>query len=237
MIPDILEQLHSTHQGGGKMKLRARSTVFWTDITKDIDNTVSRCTQCQESQPRQRQEPMTPSEVPPRAWHTVRADLFTLNGEYLIVADYYSKYPFVFKLSSTESYSIVEKVKNLFSEQDSGEAPWGLVANRSLTFLRSALLQCLQFPAWQHCLLPGGVYGSLPGNICQCLPGHVCSPCLGSLPVLCLGTLASSLPGDTCQFPAWEHLPVPCLGTFCSPCLGRFASSLPGHVCQFPALA
>ena len=117
MIPDILEQLHSAHQGGEKMKLRARSTVFWTGITKDIDNTVSRCTQCPESQPRQRREPMSPSEVPPRAWHTVGADLFTLNGEYLVVVDYYSKYPFVFKLSSTERYSIVEKLKNLFSEQ------------------------------------------------------------------------------------------------------------------------
>ena len=81
MIPDILEQLHSAHQGGEKMKLRARSTVFWTGITKDIDNTVSRCTQCPESQPRQRREPMSPSEVPPQAWHTVGADLFTLNGE------------------------------------------------------------------------------------------------------------------------------------------------------------
>ena len=66
---------------------------------------------------RQRREPMPPSEVPPRAWHTVGADLFTLNGEYLVVVDYYSKYPFVFKFSSTESYSIVEKLKNLFSEQ------------------------------------------------------------------------------------------------------------------------
>ena len=120
MIPDILEQLHSAHQGGEKMKLRARSTVFWTGITNDIDNTVSRCTQCPESQPRQRREPMSPSEVPPRAWHTVGADLFTLNGEYLVVVDYYSKYPFVFKLSSTESYSIVEKLKNLFSEQLQG---------------------------------------------------------------------------------------------------------------------
>ena len=117
MIQDILEQLHSAHQGGEKMKLRARSTVFWTGITKDIDNTVSRCTQCPESQPRQRREPMSPSEVPPRAWHTVGGDLFTLNGEYLVVVDYYSKYQFVFKLSSTESYSIVEKLKSLFSEQ------------------------------------------------------------------------------------------------------------------------
>ena len=116
MILHILEQLHSAHQGGEKMKLRARSTVFSTSITGTIDDTVNRCAQCQyKSQPRQRQEPMTPSEVPPRAWHTVGADLFTLNGEYLVVADYYSKYPFVFKLSSTESYSNIKKLKILCS--------------------------------------------------------------------------------------------------------------------------
>ena len=99
------------------MKLRSRSALFWTGITKDIDYVESSYNHCQESQTRQRREPMTQSEVPPRAWHTVGADLFTLNGEYLIVADYYSKYPFVFKLRSTESYSIVKKFKNLFSER------------------------------------------------------------------------------------------------------------------------
>ena len=73
-------------------------------------------------------------------------------------------------------------------------------------------------------------------------PGHVCSPCLhGTLasflsgnacqcacpPWACLQsisrprTLASSLPRNSCQFPAWDALPVPCLGTF--------ANVLPGH--------
>ena len=92
------------------------------------------------------------------------------------------------------------------------------------------------------------------GTFASARPRHVCSPYLG---------LAGSLPGNTCQFPAWERLPVcmpclgmlavpawdacqfpalerlpvPCLGTFCSSSLGRFASSLPGNVCQCPAWA
>ena len=99
------------------MKLRARSTVFWPGITKDIERTVSTCTQCQESSPKQERQPMIPSEVPPRVWHTLGADLFTMDGEYLVVADYYSKYPFVYKMASTDSYAIINKLKPLFAEQ------------------------------------------------------------------------------------------------------------------------
>ena len=40
--------------------------------------------------------PLILTEVPPRAWHPTGTDLFTLEvSEYLVVADYYAKYPFV----------------------------------------------------------------------------------------------------------------------------------------------
>ena len=61
---------------------------------------------------------LRPSDVPPCAWHTLGADPFLLNGaDYLIVADYYSKYPFVYKLPSTESSTVIRCLKSLFAEQ------------------------------------------------------------------------------------------------------------------------
>ena len=189
MTKEILEKLHAAHQGTEKMKLRARSAVFWNGINKDIDQTVSHCTECQEAQPRQtgeeleptdippyawhtvgadlfflnnadypivileisirlqgtlhgkpyRQslpksllseqgfpvilrldEPLTPSDVPPCAWHTVGVDLFSLNSaDYIVIADYYSKYPFSYKLHSTESNAVIRILKTLFAEQGS----------------------------------------------------------------------------------------------------------------------
>ena len=47
-----------------------------------------------------------PTETPPRTWYTIGTDLFTLDGsEYLLVADYYLKYPFVRQISKNQSNS------------------------------------------------------------------------------------------------------------------------------------
>ena len=35
--PDVLKQLHYAHQGGEKCKLRAKGSVVWANINKDID--------------------------------------------------------------------------------------------------------------------------------------------------------------------------------------------------------
>ena len=50
---------------------------------------VKACGICQDALPEQPKEPMIPSDVPPRAWHTVGAELFYSKGtEYLLMSDY-----------------------------------------------------------------------------------------------------------------------------------------------------
>ena len=95
----ILAQLHLAHQGVEKTRLHGRTAVYWPGIYDDIEQMVEACSICQEAQPQQPKEPMMPADVPPRAWHTVGADLFYSKGtEYLLVSDYYSKFPFVRRL-------------------------------------------------------------------------------------------------------------------------------------------
>lgn len=115
----ILSSLHEPHQGTEKTKLRARTCVYWNNINKDIDNITKSCSICQESQNSQAKEPLMQSEIPPRAWHTVGTDLFYLDqDEYLLISDYYSKYPFVRKIPQGESNSktVANLTKQIFTE-------------------------------------------------------------------------------------------------------------------------
>ena len=130
------------------MKLRARSAVFWVGINKDIDTIASHCVSCQEAQPRQQREELHPSEVLPCAWHTIGADLFFLNeADYLIVADYYSKYPFVYRLPSTESSTVIKCLKSLFAEQG---IPAVLRSDNGLQFSSHSFKQFLAEFGFRH---------------------------------------------------------------------------------------
>lgn len=116
----FLMKLHSLHLGTDKTKLRARSSVYWRGLYKDIEETTEACSTCEELYSSQQKEPLISTEVPPRVWHTIGADLFTLHGsEYLVIADYYSKYPFVRKIprGQSNSYTVVAIMKQIFNEQ------------------------------------------------------------------------------------------------------------------------
>ncbi|KAG1670042.1 hypothetical protein GQR58_017161 [Nymphon striatum] len=114
----ILQKLHTAHLGSDKTKLLAKECVYWNNINADIDNLVKSCAVCQEHQKSQMPEPLLPHEIPLRPWSVLGMDLFELNQQkYLIVADYYSKYPIVRKLPVTApSNTIISILKELFAE-------------------------------------------------------------------------------------------------------------------------
>lgn len=41
--PDVMQQLHYAHQEAEKCKLRAKGSVFWANINKDIDELIKGC--------------------------------------------------------------------------------------------------------------------------------------------------------------------------------------------------
>ena len=50
---DMLNKIHTGHFGQEKCRQRARNTVFWPGISKDITVLVNSCNACQEQRPRQ----------------------------------------------------------------------------------------------------------------------------------------------------------------------------------------
>ena len=115
----ILDKLHEGHQGVEKTKLRAKDTVYWVDIDKDIEARTKSCATCQEYRRSHQKETLIPHEIPTRPWQLLGTDLFFFDGDnYLIIADYYSKNFFIRKMPAhTTSQAVVNATRDIFSEQ------------------------------------------------------------------------------------------------------------------------
>ena len=113
----ILTQLHASHQGIEKTRMLAKENVFWPGINKDIELLCKKCSLCQEMLPQQPKEPMKMHEKPLRPWVKVgTADLFEVEGKnYLIISDYFSRFPIVKQLHSTASEAVIKATKKFFS--------------------------------------------------------------------------------------------------------------------------
>ncbi|XP_037794447.1 uncharacterized protein K02A2.6-like [Penaeus monodon] len=114
----VLDRIHEGHQGITKCQLRAKDSVYWTSINKDIEEIVQQCPTCQETSRSQTKETLIPHELPTQPWQYVGTDLFHYGeNDYLIVADYYSKFPIIRKMPiHVTSTAVIKALKNLFSE-------------------------------------------------------------------------------------------------------------------------
>ena len=121
-----LDKIHEGHQGITRCTQHAKSSIYWPGINKDIENKVKMCSTCQEHGNSQSKEPLMSviEEIPNVVWHTLGTDLFYMDHqEYLIIADYKSKFPIVEKLNGNSSCkyvaNITEKIFSIFGVPNS----------------------------------------------------------------------------------------------------------------------
>ena len=94
MRREALAQLHDSHQGTVRTKDRARFTVYWPGMDKEIDNTILSCKLCQDSLPLQQKEPITLKPTLQRPFQEIAADFCSHAGQqYLITVDCFSDWP------------------------------------------------------------------------------------------------------------------------------------------------
>lgn len=84
-------------------------------MASQIEDLISKCSICQENQKSQSKEPMITAELPERPWSKVAADIFHLNDNYMLIVDYYSKWPEIHKLDNMSSTNTIAYVKSTFS--------------------------------------------------------------------------------------------------------------------------
>ena len=88
----------------------------WPGMNRDIKTTVKRCKVCIELLPSKSSEPLLHHEVPTRPWQKTGSDIFHYgNKSYLIIADYYSLWPEVHLLLSATSDTVIDALKQTFS--------------------------------------------------------------------------------------------------------------------------
>ena len=98
------------------MQLRALETVYWPGINKDILKQYQSGKTCIKHSKSQRCEPQS-HPTPELPWYTVATDLFEIrNSKYLLLVDYYSRFPMLCKLGSTTSRVLVQEMKAVFAE-------------------------------------------------------------------------------------------------------------------------
>ncbi|UYV68484.1 hypothetical protein LAZ67_5004449, partial [Cordylochernes scorpioides] len=112
---EILHKLHAGHFGITKTRLRARETVSWPGISEEIAETVRKCNVCiQEAV--SKHEPLIPTNFPTRPWQKIGMDLFKFENKwYLVVIDYYSRFPEIIQLDRLTANVVVRGCKSIFA--------------------------------------------------------------------------------------------------------------------------
>ena len=95
--------------------MRTKASVWWPCVSREVKEFVTNCRECAKESRLQR-EPMIPTPSPEFPWQQVGVDLFEMAGQhYLLVVDYFSRFPEVAKLVSTTSSSVITILKAIFS--------------------------------------------------------------------------------------------------------------------------
>lgn len=119
-----LEKVHKGHLGITSCQNRAKRSIYWPGIYKQVEDLVNNCERCQEHQASQTKEPLEPvmPDTPNIPWYTIGTDLIEYGGKsYLVIADYYSKYMFVEPIANKTSRMVTrvtEKILTMFGNPE-----------------------------------------------------------------------------------------------------------------------
>ena len=117
LLDRTLADLHGAHQGMDRMQAQARKAVYWPGIDVDIADYVNWCTICTKHKASPPAQPMLPSDIHDGSCQNIAADYITHKAqEYLIICSAFSKYCFVFQVTTKSVQSLCTCLLELISE-------------------------------------------------------------------------------------------------------------------------
>ena len=111
---EVLQALHSAHQGESMMKARALNSVFWPGLVNDLSKTRSNCESCHKIA---KSNPAAPPADPPQPeypFQQISSDYFSYKGNnYIVTVDRFTGWPDVVR-GDGGSDNLVTELRRLF---------------------------------------------------------------------------------------------------------------------------
>ena len=137
------------------MLLRAKDSVYWPGITKDIEITAERCHAWATNARSQQKETLKLLPVPEVAWDSLATDIFHVNNKnFILIVDYYSRFPVVCQIQFMTSRVLVKLFTEIFSEFG---FPKSIVSDGTTQFTSQEFKELTKYWQIDH-------YMSLPRN-------------------------------------------------------------------------
>ena len=112
----MLSRLHEAHQGVSRSQARARLTLYWPGIDKDIENYMQNCCHCQNRLPSNVKQPMINKPVPECPFQQVAADIASYAGQqFLVIVDCKTDWPDIIELGKdTTTPKFIDTLRDQF---------------------------------------------------------------------------------------------------------------------------
>ena len=108
--PGVLDRIHKGHQGIVKCRARARESVWWPRLSREIHDLVTNCKKCAK-ETLHTPEPLITTPIQDRPWKMIATDLFELEGrDNPLVVDYFSRFVEIGVMHKSKTSSEVVRV-------------------------------------------------------------------------------------------------------------------------------
>ncbi|CAI5445708.1 unnamed protein product [Caenorhabditis angaria] len=133
----VLQNLHKAHPGQTRMKMLARSFVYWPNIDSQIEQLVRNCPRCASAAKNPVKTELKTWPTPNSAWTRVHADFAgPMNGTYyLVIVDAFSRWPEIFALKQITTSATISVLRQVFSRFGN---PTTLVTDNGTQFTSAA---------------------------------------------------------------------------------------------------
>ena len=112
----LLNELHEGHLGIVKMKMVARSYIWWPNMDNDIETLAKSCSGCAQTQAMPNKANVYPWSYPEKPWQRIHIDFCEYEKvQILVIIDAYSKWPEAVVMKDTTASRTIKVLKECFA--------------------------------------------------------------------------------------------------------------------------